>query len=160
MRNERWFRREAERAKGSSTIETAGDPRQKDLKASGEDENACRWNERRRTNERKFLLGRCKSVVRFVSLKPPLAPQFEKEAPRFLATTVSQRTSVAWLCNCSRRSRPETYAVARTISDNDGMRALDAPYAVFMRAPRLIGKDKKPNRAFVSTCVLQCDFVS
>lgn len=37
---------ERPRAKGSCTIEPAGDSRQKDLKASGEDENACRWNEK------------------------------------------------------------------------------------------------------------------
>lgn len=37
------------------------------------------------------------------------------------------------------RDNPETYA----ISDIDGMRALDAPYAVFMCAPRLMAEDKE-----------------
>lgn len=43
------------------------------------------------------------------------------------------------------------------ISDADGMCASDAPYAIFMRASRLMGKDKKGGPFVSQNCVLRCD---
>lgn len=45
----------------------------------------------------------------------------------------------------------------RVISDVDGICALDAPYAIFMPASRLMGKDKKGGPFVSQNCVLRCD---
>lgn len=89
-----------------------------------------------------------RAVVRFVSLKPPSRASIrEGGAPRFLVNNDSFATERRLRddATIARDDPGPKRARSSAISDNE-MRALDASYAVFMRAPRLMGKDKKPSR--------------